>query len=212
MATADKSRFNRRRMYLISNEFTLPAFSGARPLLIAEGFISLKRDLRELNIAEIPVEPRVRSNLIPGRASRGAHGSPPDSLLSLSPLISHYPQQLLVFIFHIRLLPYVHVFGRAENEATEEMSRRAWRFSRILKRYQLFVPGAAQLANGSSAGPRYVKIQPRSLSKTRCRRWWCSRSVIQSADGIPMAVCPAANHIDRSKRILLLGRINCLLC
>lgn len=37
-------------------------------LLLIVGFISLKRDLRELNIAEIPVEPRVRSNLIPGRA------------------------------------------------------------------------------------------------------------------------------------------------
>lgn len=72
MVTADKGRFNRRRMYLISNEFTLPAFSGgARPLLIAEGFISLKRDLRELNIAEIPVEPRVRSNLIPWRECKG---------------------------------------------------------------------------------------------------------------------------------------------
>lgn len=86
MVTADKSRFNRRRMYLISNEFTLPAFSGARPLLITEGFISLKRDLRELNIAEIPVEPRVRSNLIPGRARAGGLMALPwFSLLSLSP-------------------------------------------------------------------------------------------------------------------------------
>lgn len=123
MVTTDKSRFNRRRMYLISNEFTLPAFSGAWPLLIAEGFISLKRDLCELNIVEIPVEPRVRSNLIPGRARAG--GLTTLLCLSLSPLVSHYPQQLFVFIFRIRSLPYVHVYGRAENEATEEMSRRA---------------------------------------------------------------------------------------
>lgn len=111
MVTADKSRFNRRRMYLISNEFTLPAFSGARPLLIVEGFISLKRDLRELNIAEIPVEPRVRSNLIPGRARAGRRGSRLSPWLSslFVPLVSHYPQQFLVFIFRIRSLPYVHV-------------------------------------------------------------------------------------------------------
>jgi len=128
MVTVDKGRFNRRRMYLISNEFTLPAFSGVRPLLIAEGFISLKRDLRELNIAEIPVEPRVRSNLIPGRAREGAALLPTPLSLCRSPpfpLVSHYPQQLLVFIFRIRSLPYVHVFGCVENEATEEMSRRA---------------------------------------------------------------------------------------
>lgn len=83
--------------------------------LVKKGFV------RELNIAEIPVEPRVRSNLIPGRAqaTRG-RGCP------APPLVSHYPQQLLVFIFRIRSLPYVHVIlGKAESETTEEMSRRA---------------------------------------------------------------------------------------
>jgi len=85
MVTTDKSRFNRRRMYLISNEFTLPAFSGAWPLLIAEGFISLKRDLCELNIVEIPVEPRVRSNLIPGRARAGGPRLPSLPLFPPSP-------------------------------------------------------------------------------------------------------------------------------
>lgn len=58
---------------------------GVRPLLIAEGFISLKRDLRELNIAEIPVEPRVRSNLIPGRARAGGLTASPLTPLSLCP-------------------------------------------------------------------------------------------------------------------------------
>lgn len=123
-------------MYLISNEFTLPAFSGP-PLLIVEGFISLKRDLRELNIAEIPVEPRVRSNLIPGRASAGERGTEARAVAGGTekgqdgggnpPRVSHYPQQLLVFIFRIRSLTCVHIYRPrlAENEATEEMSRRA---------------------------------------------------------------------------------------
>jgi len=114
MVTVDKGRFNRRRMYLISNEFTLPAFSGVRPLLIAEGFISLKRDLRELNIAEIPVEPRVRSNLIPGRAREGAaaHGSPPDSPFSLS--LSPLPPRFTLSATTPRIyLPYPLVTVRA---------------------------------------------------------------------------------------------------
>lgn len=146
MVTTDKSRFNRRRMYLISNEFTLSALSGAWPLLIAEGFISLKRDLRELNIAEIPVEPRVRSNLIPGCARAGGTRLSP---WFLSPSLFHCPPPSFGIIRNnssylasvSARYPYVHKYGRAVNEATEEMSRRAWQFSRILKRYQLFVPG-----------------------------------------------------------------------
>lgn len=86
-------------MYLIPNEFILSTFPDL-PLLIAEDFISLKRDLRELNIVEIPVEPGVRSNLIPGRGQVGR---------AVLPLVSYYLQQLLVFIFRIRSLPYVHV-------------------------------------------------------------------------------------------------------
>jgi len=186
MVTADKGRFNRRRMYLISNEFTLSAFSGARPLLIAEGFISLKRDLRELNSAEIPVEPRVRSNLIPGRArAGGSRLFPWLSSLFLSPLVSYYPQQLLVFIFRIRSLPYVHVFSRAGNEASEEMSRRAWRFSHILKHYQLFVPDAARLANSGSASHVTWKYSQEVCPKCGVDgggvrgRWYKVRTVFQ---------------------------------
>lgn len=150
MVTADKSRFNRRRMYLISNEFTLPAFSGGPAAPHRRGFYLVKKGFARVEHrrnSESSLEFNSRT-----RASGGGSRLPPWLPSLFVPLVSHYPQQLLVFIFRIRSLPYVYVYGEAENEATEEMSRRAWRFSRILKRYQLFVPGVAQLANGGSAG------------------------------------------------------------
>lgn len=218
MVTVDKGRFNRRRMYLISNEFTLPAFSGVRPLLIAEGFISLKRDLRELNIAEIPVEPRVRSNLIPGRARAGGGLT----VLLLTPLslcpTSPSPPRFTLSATTPRIyLPYPLVTVRAcirsrrewGHWGNESPSLTIFAYSQVLP---AICSGRRAAGKRRYCWPRYVKIQPRSLSKT-CRRWWCSRSVIQSANGgIPVVVCPAANPIDWSKRILLLERwINCLL-
>jgi len=120
MVTADKGRFNRRRMYLISNEFTLSAFSGARPLLIAEGFISLKRDLRELNSAEIPVEPRVRSNLIPGRARAGGL-----TALSLTLLSLFVPPRFVLSATTPRIyLPYPLVTVRACIRSRREWGQR----------------------------------------------------------------------------------------
>lgn len=93
---------------------------------------------------------------------------------------------------------YVHVYARAENEATEEMSHRAWRFSRILKPYQLFVPGAAQLANGGKRGPRYAKIQARKFVQNAVSTVVVvvfAIGDIQSADGIPMVFYPAATPL-----------------
>lgn len=43
MVTTDKSRFNRRRMYLISNEFTLPAFLGGPAAPHRRGFYLVKK-------------------------------------------------------------------------------------------------------------------------------------------------------------------------
>lgn len=86
MVTADKSRFNRRRMYLISNEFTLPAFSGGPAAPHRRGFYLVKKGFarvehrRNSGRTESSLEFNSRT-----RASGGAHGFPPDSPLSLSP-------------------------------------------------------------------------------------------------------------------------------
>lgn len=169
--------------------------------LVKKGFV------RELSIVEIPVEPRVRSNLIPGRARerRRGRGCPASPTPLSFRIIRNNSSYLSSVSARYRTCMYT---GRDENETTEEMSRRAWRFSRMLKRYQLFVTDVARLANDGYGAERYVKIEPRSSSEAWCRRWWCSRSVIQSGNGIPVVVRPAASLIkpDRRERILTFGQ------
>lgn len=80
--------------------------------LVKKGFV------RELNIAEIPVEPRVRPNLIPGRARERV-----DAQLPLSfRIIRNNSSYLSSVSSRYRTCTYT---GSAENETTEEMSRRA---------------------------------------------------------------------------------------
>lgn len=119
-------------MYLISNEFTLPAFS-LRPAaphrrgfyLVKKGFARVEHR-RNSGRTESSLEFNSRT-----RTSVGGGGEEEDA--RVPPLVSHYPQQLLVFIFRIRSLPCnMRIYQcRCENEATVEMSHRAWRFSRM---------------------------------------------------------------------------------
>lgn len=172
-------------MYLISNEFTLPAFLGhAAPH--RRGFYLVKKGFARVEHRRN--SGRTESSLEFNSRTRVQSPPPPPS-----PLVSHYPQQLLVFIFRIRSLLYVHVYHRVE----ERGYRGNEPPSLTIFAYAQATP--AICSGRRAAGKRrysvgcYVKIRPRSSSKTRCRRWWCSRSVIQSADGISVVVCPTAS-------------------
>lgn len=100
------------------------------------GFYLVKKGFTRVeHSAEIPVEPRVRLNLILGRAGRVQPPSDPVSPSSSS----SFPPLVRIIRNNSSYLSSVSacytaracVQARTENEATEEMSYRAWRFSRI---------------------------------------------------------------------------------